>query len=245
MDPGGHQIVPGALGGGLGQHGGLDLQKALLVEVVPGNLHHTVAGGDHVLHHRAAQVQIPVLQSQHLVGLAVVQDLKGRGVRLGQQPQLLDLYLNLAGGDLQVLAGPLPDHAHGGHHVLAAQALGLLEDLTVGGVVKGQLQNARAVPQVHKDQRADVPLPLDPAAHGHGLADVRWTKGAAVVRAGKTLHRIHHSTLLFVYCIVYFPICNQTTGNSRASHRAQQATSFQLPQAWEKETEAVSAHWES
>ena len=39
------QIVPGALGGGLGEHGGLDLVEALLVEVVPGDFRDLVAGG--------------------------------------------------------------------------------------------------------------------------------------------------------------------------------------------------------
>ncbi len=108
VDPGGHQIVPGALGGGLGEHGGLDLVEALLVEVVPGDLGDLVAGGDHLLHVRAAQVQIAVLQAQHIVGLGVLHDLKGRGLRLGQQAQLGDIYLDVAGGDLVRSWTPAP-----------------------------------------------------------------------------------------------------------------------------------------
>ena len=150
-----------------------------------------MAGGDHVLHVRAAQVQIAVLQAQHVVGLGVLHDLKGRGLRLGQQAQLGDVHLDVAGGDLVGLALTLPHQTGGGDDVLRAQAGGLLEDLLVGAVVEGELNEARAVPQVHKDQPAQVPLPLDPAAQGDGLARVAEPQVAAVVGAAEVLQIVH------------------------------------------------------
>ena len=191
MDTAGHQIVPGPLGGGLGEDGGLDLQKAVLVEVVPGDLGDLVTGGDGLLHLRSAQVQIAVFQAQHIVGLGVLHDLKGRGVRLGQQTQLGDIDLDVAGGDLIGLGLTLPHQAGGGYHILRAQGGGLVKDVLGSAVVKGQLDQAGAVPQVHKDQTAQVPLPLDPAAQGDGLACVGQTQVAAVVAAVEILKIIH------------------------------------------------------
>ena len=150
-----------------------------------------MAGGDHVLHVRAAQVQIAVLQAQHIVGLGVLHNFKGRGLRAGQQAQLGDVHLNVAGGDLVGLALPLPDQAGGGDDVLRAEGRGLLKDILVGAVVEGELDQAGAVPQVHKDQTAQVPLPLHPAAQGDRLACVAQTQLAAVVGAAEILQIVH------------------------------------------------------
>ena len=191
VDAAGHQIVPGALGGGLGEDGGLDLQEPVLVKVVPGDLGDLVPGGDGLLHLRAAQIQIAILQAQHVVGLGVLHDLKGRGLRFGQQAQLGDIDLDVAGGDLVGLGLALPDQTGGSHHILRAEGGGLVKDVLGGAVVKGQLDEAGAVPQVHKDQTAQVPLPLDPAAQGDGLARVGQTQVAAVMAAVEILKIIH------------------------------------------------------
>ena len=187
MHPGGHQVVPGPFGGGLGEDGGLDLQEAILVEVVPADLHDLVAQGDGALHVRAAQVQVAVLQPDRVLHIGVLHDLEGRGLRLGQQAQLSDLHLNVAGGHVGVLGLPLPDLSGGSDDVLAAEGGRLLEDLFGGAVVKGQLDEAGAVPQVHEDQAAQVPLALDPAADGNLLADVFSPEGAAVIGAAEVL----------------------------------------------------------
>lgn len=60
----------------------------------------------------------------------------------------------------------------GGQHVFAPQAGGLLKHRLVGVITEGQLDDARPVPQVHKDQAAQVPLPLNPAADRHRLTDM-------------------------------------------------------------------------
>jgi len=144
-----------------------------------------------MLHIRAAQVQIAVLQAEHVVGLGVLHDLKGRGLSLGQQPQFTDIDLDVASGDLVGLALALPHQAGGGHDVLRAQGGGLFKDVLGGAVIKGQLHQTGAVPQIHKNQTAQVPLTLDPAAQGDGLARVAETQLAAVVGAAEVLQIVH------------------------------------------------------
>ena len=201
VDPGGDQIVPGALGGGLGEHGGLDLVEALLVEVVPGDFRDLVAGGDHLLHVGAAQVQIAVLQAQHIVGLGVLHDLEGGGLRLGQQAQLGDIYLDGAGGDLVRLGLPLPHGAGGSNDVFRAERGRLFKDGLVGAVVEGELDEAGTVPQVHEDQTAQVTLALDPAAQRDRLARVAQTQVTAVVGAAEIFQIVHKINSILYYFI--------------------------------------------
>ena len=191
VDPGGHQVVPGPFGGGLGEDGGFNLQKALLVEVVPADLHDLVAQGDHPLHIRPAEVQVAVLQPDGVLHVGVLHDLEGRGGGLGQQAQLGDLHLDVAGGQVGVLGLPLPHQALGGDDILPSEGGRLLKKIPGGAVVKGQLEQAGAVPQVHEDQAAQVALALDPAADGNLLADVGRGEGAAVAGAAKVLQIVH------------------------------------------------------
>ena len=151
VDPGGHQIVPGPLGGGLGEDGGLNLQKAVLVKVVPADLHNLVPQGNGPLHVRAAQVQIAILQADRVPYIGVLHNLKRRGGRLGQQTEFGDLHLDVPGGQLGILGLPLPDQPLGGDDILPPEGSGLFKQVPGGAVVKGQLEQAGAVPQVHKD----------------------------------------------------------------------------------------------
>ena len=105
--------------------------------------------------------------------------------------QLADIDLDVAGGDLVGLALALPHQAGGGYDVLRAQGGGLFKDLFCGAVIEGQLHQAGAVPQIHKDQAAQVPLTLDPATQGDGLARVTQTQVAAVVGAAEILQIVH------------------------------------------------------
>ena len=146
-----------------------------------------MAQGDGALHIGAAQVQIAVLQADSVLHVGVLHDLEGRGVGLGQQAQLGDLHLNVAGGHIGVLGLTLPDHASGGDDILAAQGSGLLKDLLGSGVVEGELDEAGAVPEVHEDQATQVALALDPAADGDLLAHVGSPEVAAVVGAEEVL----------------------------------------------------------
>ena len=160
-----------------------------------------MAGGDHLLHVGAAQVQIAVLQAQHIVGLGVLHDLEGGGLRLGQQAQLGDIYLDGAGGDLVRLGLPLPHGAGGSNDVFRAERGRLFKDGLVGAVVEGELDETGTVPQVHEDQTAQVTLALDPAAQRDRLARVAQTQVTAVVGAAEIFQIVHKINSILYYFI--------------------------------------------
>ena len=197
MDAAGHQEVTSAFGGGLDEGGGLNFQEAVFIEVVPGDLGHLVAEHQVLLQLRTAQVQVTIFQTEHFIGLGAVHDFKGRGLSLAQNAQLGDEHFDVTGGDFFALALPFPNGAYGGHHIFAAEGGSLLENLLVGVVPEGQLEQAGAIPQICEDQAAQVTLPLDPAADGDGFPNVFCAQSATIVGALKTSHGIHNCSLLF------------------------------------------------
>ena len=193
MLAGGHQIVPRALGGGGGEDGSGDLQKAVLHHGGAEGGHHLAAQDDVALHGGVAQVEIAVLQPLGLVGLAAAVDLKGQAV-VAAAPQHLDLaghHLDLAGVLLGVLAGALA------HHALYADG-GLLVQILDNGqhvlALGHHLGGAVKVPQHHKGQiaahLADV---FHPTHDLHALAHV----GKPQLIAGVCTHLHHGFFLLF------------------------------------------------
>src|SRR5699024_1744163 len=177
----GHQEVSCAFGGGLDEHGGFNLNEAVLVEVVPGDLGDLVAHQDVFLQVGTAQVQIAVLQAQVLFHAGVFHDLKGRGFGFAQNPQFLHIDFHLAGGDFHVPGVPLPDNAPGCQHILGTGGKGLVENSPVGAVVKGQLNHAAAVPQIDEDQLSQIALTLYPAEDNGFLSDIGGAKLSAVM----------------------------------------------------------------
>ena len=191
LHPAGHQIVTGALGGGLHQHGGLDLAEMVVAQEVAGDLADLAAQHQRLVHGRAAQVQIAVLQAQLVLHLHLVPNLKGRGLGGAEHPQLADIQLHIAGGDLVGLGVPLPQGALGDDHILALQAAGLFKHGPVGAVVEHQLQNAAGVPQVHEDDAALVAALGHRTGHHHLLPGIRQTHFAAVSGAAQVAHGLH------------------------------------------------------
>ena len=170
--PGGHQIVPGTLRGGGGQDGGGDLQKAMLCHGLPQGGHYLAPEDDVVLHRRVPQVQIAVLQAGGLVGLPAAVDGEGQLVVLAaaQHLNFAGHHLDLAGGQLGVLAVPLPDGAlHGDGGLLVD---GLQQGHHVGGL-RHHLSGAVEVPDHGEGQlTAYLPEVFQPAADFYGLAGV-------------------------------------------------------------------------
>ena len=190
--PGGHQIVPGALGGGGRQDGGGDLQEAVGGHGLAQGGHHVAAQDDVVLHLGVAQVQIAVLEPLGLVGIPAAVDLEGQFVvaAAAQDLDLLGDDLDLAGGHLGGLAGPLPDGArHGDGRLLGDGLKGVYH---FGGL-RHHLGGAVEVPDHGKRQLgAHFPDVFQPAADLHGLAGV----GEAQLPAG--MGTILHHNWLFL-----------------------------------------------
>ncbi len=103
MDAGGDEIVPGALRGGLDEHGGLNFNKAVVVKEVPGNLGDAVAHENIFLERRTAKIQVAVFQAGQLGGVHVVRDLKRRGLGFSEDFELGDKDFHVTGGNVFVL----------------------------------------------------------------------------------------------------------------------------------------------
>lgn len=140
----GHEKVPRPLGRGAAQHGRLDLDEVVLVEVIPCELGHAVTRPQDVLHRRATQVDVAIPQANLLVG----QVLLGAGderelLGFAQTLHGCDEDLDGPGGDLVVLGCSLADGANDLDAVLIAELGGLLDEL---GVVAFGLEDGLGEP---------------------------------------------------------------------------------------------------
>ena len=184
MVPGGNQIVPGALGGGCGQNGRGDLQKALLGHQTAQLGHHLTAQDDVALHRGIPQVEIAVLQTDVLVGIPALVDLKGQlaVAALAQHGDGAGNHFDLAGGQLGVLALPLPDDAGDGNGGFLGDGL---DDFHHFFGFHHHLRGAVKVPDHEKREvRAHLADVLQPTDNGDFLTGVCQPQLAAVMGSG-------------------------------------------------------------
>jgi len=128
----GHQIVARALGAGSRQDGRRDLEEVVVGHGLAQRGNDLAAQDDVLLDRGIAQVEIAVLETHGLVGVAAAVDLE-RQLVVAAAAEHLDFFrhdLNVAGGQLRVLAralahgagdgdgGLLVDRLDGGHHLL-------------------------------------------------------------------------------------------------------------------------------
>lgn len=108
FDTRGHQIIPRPLRSGFNQNRGFYFQKTIPVIVIPRQFYDLVPQPQHLLHIWSAEVQVSIFQPQFFIGCAVF--LNGEGGRRGfcQQPQIVDVYLYLAGRKIGIDRFPLP-----------------------------------------------------------------------------------------------------------------------------------------
>ena len=193
-----HEVVARALRRGLRQHGCLDLEEALAVEVPP-DLHRRAMAQRHVvLHARSPEIDVPILEARVLGHARVVADRKWRRLRVVQQPQFLRLDLDLSRADFRVdrLGRALVDAPDHRDHILRPQPLGLLQH---GLVVAGDhLRHAVAIPHVDEDERAEVADAVHPAEEHDVASDVPHGERAAGVRANEVAERSVHGDYLML-----------------------------------------------
>ena len=189
----GYQIVTGTLRRRLDENRGLDLQKAVGIVVVAGDLDNTVAHGNGALHFGAAQIEVAILEAQILLdALAVIADGKGRGIAFRQHPQLADIDLHLAGGDLVIDGFAAAQNPARHQNILGAHLLRLCQQFRAGFIIEGKLDDAGTVAQVDEDQCSHIAGFLRPTAHHHFSADHLRGDGAAVMGALQTFHGVCH-----------------------------------------------------
>ncbi len=192
VHPAGHKIVSRPLRRALHEHRRLNLQKAVLIEVVARHLGRLCAEHDVPLQIRPPQVEIAVLEPQIGRGVAVLHDLKRRGLRRREYAQLAHQNLERAGRK-PVIDRPRTrtHHAAAGEHKLSPHREGLLKRRLVLRLVKDALDKPCPVAQIDEDQSAEVPLSRAPAADDDLFSDLLLPDLAAVVGSLDSLKTIH------------------------------------------------------
>ena len=175
-----HQVIAGTFRRGLGQDRGFDVLETGRIQMPAQGLYQGDALAHALLHHRAAQIQIAILQP-HVLARGFVR-VEGQLVGLVQDLDGLGDDLDLAGGDARVdaFAG-----AHGAGHaqaVFVAYFGGHGEHLGAGRV-GDHLHDAFMVAQVNKADAAQVAGDIGPAAKSDGLADQGLADEAAKMGA--------------------------------------------------------------
>ena len=179
-----HQIVPGAFGGRCGQNGGGNFQKSLFCHEPPQLGNHLAAQDDIALYRRIPQIQEAVLQSNVLICILTLVDLKGQLIiaALSENLDFLGNHLDLAGGNLGVFAFPLPDSAGNGNGGFLIDALNGLHHL-LG--INYHLGSSVVIPQNQKCKVcADFPDVLQPADDGNLFSCIAKPQLAAVMSSG-------------------------------------------------------------
>jgi hypothetical protein len=173
---------------------GVDLEKAVRVEVLPDLHRRAVTERDIVLHPRTPQIEIAVFQPQVLVHLRVVGDREGGHLGVVEQADLARLHLDLAGRHLRV-GGLAPDDlAEHRDHELAAQPLGVRHQPVV--LARDDLGKPVPVAQIDEHEVPEIAGAVHPSEEDDLLADVLRGEFTARVRAGKVTERryfhLHH-----------------------------------------------------
>ena len=131
-------------------------------------------------HGRPADVEVAVLEAQHLVDLVALArlDLERRRARARQQAGVGDAHLDLAGRQAGIdRLGVARDHRAGrAHDVLGAQPLGQTVRLGRDSRVEDELHEAGAVAQVDEDEVAVVAPASHPAGEPHLATHVGGTQ---------------------------------------------------------------------
>ncbi|KFI94898.1 aspartyl-tRNA synthase [Bifidobacterium stellenboschense] len=173
-EAGRHDEVAGALRGGLDERRGLDLGEVHVLQGVASGLGHVGAQLEVVLHGRATQVEVTVLETHVLAGQLVLGlvlerggHLERQGVGLGEHLDGLGDDLDLAGGEMFVLVAlrAQADLADDLDDEFAAQRAGHVL------VVDDDLHEAGGVAQIDEGDAAVVAATVDPTGESDLLTD--------------------------------------------------------------------------
>jgi len=144
------------------------------VKVVAYPLYYPVPENEVLEHLRAAQVQVPVFQTQAFVNVYIILNIERR--RLGTREELgaawLDLYLSGPQIRINLALCPGPHWTSNHNHILAPPTVNHIKDLLVFVRIGNYLDNTGAVSQVYEDEAAKVTAPGHPASNDNVGADI-------------------------------------------------------------------------
>ena len=204
----GNQIVARAFGRGFAENGRLDLEEALFVHKGAHILHDAAAKHELALHVRPAQVKAPVLKAELFFCIAVLYDVEGRCLGLGENPGIFHAHFNRSGGEVLVYCPAAQGNSTGSRHDKLRTHLLCLVEVLFAAVrfFIDQLDQAGAVPEVHKDDAALISLLGDPAHHCHCLSDIFFCQFSAPARPVQSFHRFCHSCYLLFLSVKKYSI---------------------------------------
>ena len=133
------------------------------------------------LHGWAAQVKIPIFQTQLVIDFLGVGNLKRRGLRLGQHTDVSNGNFNFAGRHLAV-DGTLITANHLAldcQYIFGAHTKGDIKQICIDRLVKGTLYGTGTVTQQQEQDTAVVTGAFTPAVDNDFLLSIRCTQFAA------------------------------------------------------------------
>ena len=192
-----HEKVPRPLRGRAREHGRLDLDEALAVEVVARRAADLIPQQEVPQHRRPAEIQVPVLEPQGLGRLLGLVEREGQGLRLVQDAQTPGRHLDLARGEVGVHGArrpPLDRPLHRQDELHPDPSRDLVGRGVDGGV-EHELRHPVAVPEVHEDEAAVIAAPGRPPHQGDRPAGVAGAQCAARMRAAHPSEGFRHVRL--------------------------------------------------
>jgi len=174
IDTAGNQVIPGPFRRALGEHRGLHLHKALLVEVAAGELGRPVPQDEIFEHVLPPKIEIAIPQSDVFADIQFLFQLKRWSFGRVEDFELVHDHFNFPRCQLgighTVRAGP--HSAPNGNDEFAAQGMSTLVGLRLILGIKHHLGEPLAIPQIDKDQAAVVAAAQHPAHEGDGCPEV-------------------------------------------------------------------------
>ena len=192
MHPRRHDVIPCPFGGGPAEDGGLDLEEAVLLQELPGQMDELAPELHSLDHLGPSEVQIPVFQTDVLIGqnpFLLVPELERRHDGSVQKLGACDQNLDLPGGIPGVIGAfdPLPDYPVDRHDAFAGESGHHLLDLALvasGGKVfriENDLGDPVSVCEIYERDPAVVPGKPYPPLQAYLLPEVRCPQVSACV----------------------------------------------------------------
>ena len=181
----GHQIIARAFGRGAREERRLDLVEALRGKVFAYGKRDFVANLEIVLHLRASQVEIAILEPHFFVGDCLFGRRKRWKLRVVQDQQVRRGDFDFAGDHFRVdrIGAAQADLADRGDDVFRAHVLGFGMAFGRKVLIQHNLRNAVAIAQVEEDEVAVIAPAIHPTHQRDGLAGVGGAQFAAGVSA--------------------------------------------------------------
>ena len=174
VQTGRHQVVSCAFRCGTGQDRGFHFDKAHAVQGLAGNHADLVTGHQDLLQGRPAQIQVSVLQAGIFQRIRIIGNHdRRRGGRVDDF-HCFGMHFDLAGFHLRIRFFSFHDCTGYLQDIFASDIL----DGITQGLIKDDLNETGAVPQIDEYQGTEVPAPLHPADQRYFFPGIRQPQRA-------------------------------------------------------------------